>query len=267
MVQFAAEVEDRPFRPAASVGINMDVRERDALSTGETVPAVRIGRRPPERAQRAVSRAKRVSDSRRRKVKALARERERTRIRERDALHGISAGIVKRRRRIAAEALQVSNMMRHPTLARPIAERQWGRLAKQLTCEDESARGEVVRVRPRHTGTDCHACGHRRKMPLGARELACDGCGLATDRDVNAARNVLRRGIAPAGRESVRRTVPARPGTFLHHVPPGCRGRTRSGPRPADGWSRVQNAQNEPSHHCWKRQRASRAPPLSSIST
>ena len=142
-----------------------------------------------------------MSDSRRKKVKALARERARTRIRARDALHGISAGIVKRRRRIVAEGLQVSNMMRHPTLARPMAERQWGRLAEQLTCEDESAGGKFVRVRPRHTGTDCHACGHRRKMPLGARELACDGCGLATDRDVNAARNVLRRGIAPAVRE------------------------------------------------------------------
>ncbi len=46
--------------------------------------------------------------------------------------------------------------------------------------------------------------------------------------------------------KSVRRTVPARPGTFLHHVPPGCRGRTRSGPRPTDGWSRVQNAKTNP---------------------
>lgn len=36
-------------------------------------------------------------------------------------------------------------------------------------------------------------------MPLHVRELACGCCGLATARDANAARNFLRRRIAPAG--------------------------------------------------------------------
>ena len=38
-------------------------------------------------------------------------------------------------------------------------------------------------------------------MSLHVREFARGGCGLVTDRDVNAARNILRRGIAPAGRD------------------------------------------------------------------
>ena len=122
-------------------------------------------------------------------------------MRERNALHEISASVVKRHNRIAVEDLQVSNMMRHPTLAQSIAEQQWGQLVQQLTYKAESAGGEVVRVRPQHTSTDCHACGHRQSLPLGARELACGGCGLVTDRDVNAARNILRRGIAMAGWE------------------------------------------------------------------
>lgn len=92
-------------------------------------------------------------------------------------------------------------MMRHLTLARPIAEQQWGRLVQQLTYTAEGAGGEVVRVRPQHPSRECHACGHRQKMPLGAREFACGGCGLVTDRDVNAARNILQHGIALAGWE------------------------------------------------------------------
>ncbi|MDE0520851.1 MAG: transposase [Boseongicola sp.] len=201
-VQFVVELEDRPSEPVGEpIGIDMGIRNRAIMSSGETVPAVTIDRRPLKRAQRVVSRAKKGSASRRKKVKALAREWERTRIRERNALHEISAGIVKRHSRIAVEDLQVSNMMRHPTLARRMAEQQWGRLVQQLTCKAESAGGKVVRVRPQHTSTDCHACGHRQKMPLDVREFACGGCGLVTDRDVNAARNVLRRGIALAGWE------------------------------------------------------------------
>ena len=201
-VQFVVEQEVRPAaRPSEPVGIDMGLRNRAIMSHGETVPAVTIDRRPLKRAQRAIARAKKGSASRRRKVMAVRREWERTRMRERNALHEISAGIVKRHNRIAVEDLQVSNMMRHPMLARSIAEQQWGRLVQQLTCKAESAGGEVVRDRPQHTSTDCHACGHRQSMPLGVRELACGGCGLVTDRDVNAARNILRRGIAMAGWE------------------------------------------------------------------
>ncbi|MYA88679.1 MAG: IS200/IS605 family element transposase accessory protein TnpB [Boseongicola sp. SB0662_bin_57] len=201
-VQFVVELEQQPSVPVGEpIGIDMGIHNRAIMSSGETVPAVTIDRRPLKRAQRVVARAKKGSVSRRRKVKALAREWERTRIRERNALHEISASIVKRHRRIAVEDLQVSNMMRHPTLARPIAEQQWGRLVQQLTYKAESAGGEVVRVRPQHTSTDCHACGHRQPMPLDVREFACGGCDLVTDRDVNAARNVLRRGVALAGWE------------------------------------------------------------------
>ena len=133
VVQFAVEVEVPDARPSEPVGIDLGVKDRAILSTGETVPAVSIDRRPLRRAQRAVSRAKKGSASRRKKVNVLRREWERTRIRERNALHRISASIVMGRNRIAIEDLQVSNMMRNPNLARSIAEQQWGRLAEQLT--------------------------------------------------------------------------------------------------------------------------------------
>ena len=108
-------------------------RRRPVRRRGE-VQAVRIDRRPPRRAQRVVSRTRKGSASRRKKVNVLRREWERTRIRERNAPHGISASIVKSRNRIAIEDLQVSNMMRNPNLARSIAEQQWARLAEQTTC-------------------------------------------------------------------------------------------------------------------------------------
>ncbi|MCE2522599.1 MAG: transposase [Rhodobacteraceae bacterium] len=38
-------------------------------------------------------------------------------------------------------------------------------------------------------------------MPLNVREYVCNECGLVLDRDVNAARNILRRGMSLAGWE------------------------------------------------------------------
>ncbi len=200
-VQFIVPAEAEARAPAVPIGIDMGIKDRAILSTGETIPAVRLDRRNLKRKQRVLARAKRGSQTRRKKLRALQRESERLRLRECGKLHEISAMVVKRSNRLAIENLLIGNMVKNPTLARPIAEQQWGRLAEQLSYKAESAGGEVVRVDPRHTSTDCHACGHRQAMPLRVREFACEGCGLVTDRDVNAARNILQRGVALAGWE------------------------------------------------------------------
>ena len=71
-VQFVVEQEARPAaQPSEPVGIDMGLRNRAIMSHGETVAAVTIDQRPLKRAQRAVSRAKKGSASRRRKVKAV----------------------------------------------------------------------------------------------------------------------------------------------------------------------------------------------------
>ena len=61
--------------------------------------------------------------------------------------------------------------------------------------------GRMIEVDERYTTQTCSAC---RIMPegrprgiagLGIREWTCDGCGVSHDRDVNAARNILRLGL------------------------------------------------------------------------
>jgi len=64
-------------------------------------------------------------------------------MRERNALHGTSAGIVKLYGRTAIEDLQVSIVMRIPILARSIAKRQPGRLTGQLTHEADTSLFEL----------------------------------------------------------------------------------------------------------------------------
>ena len=215
-VQLIVPMEDRPRMPDAPIGIDMGLKKRAVLSTGEAVPAVHLDRRTLKRKQRVLARAKKGSATRRKKLRAVQCEWERMKVSERNALHRISASIAKRHNRIAIEDLQIGNMVKNPYLARSIVEQQWGRLAEQLTYKAESAGGGVVRVAPQHTTTDCHACGHRQPMPLSVREFACGGCGLVTDRDVNAARNILQRGAALAGWEI---GSPSRPGAS-EDVPP-----------------------------------------------
>jgi transposase len=65
----------------------------------------------------------------------------------------------------------------------------------------------VIYVRPYGTSAKCSMCGHR-VLPEEDRKLHCPNCGLVVNRDINAARNILARGlrfkpVGPAGEAMV----------------------------------------------------------------
>ena len=82
-----------------------------------------------------------------------------------------------------------------PTVQTP---RSTGRLLV-LNKEDST----FVAVNPAYTSQDCHQCGHRQQMPLSERSYLCPVCGLSCERDHNAALNILARGLASIGSQSV----------------------------------------------------------------
>jgi len=54
----------------------------------------------------------------------------------------------------------------------------------------------VIYVRPHGTSVKCSMCGSRMaRKPEENRQLKCPTCGVSLDRDVNAARNILARGV------------------------------------------------------------------------
>ena len=57
------------------------------------------------------------------------------------------------------------------------------------------------------TSKTCSHCGHKEKeMPLNIRKWTCPECGEVHDRDINAAKNILRVWTSTLGRGSVRPT-------------------------------------------------------------
>jgi putative transposase len=86
-------------------------------------------------------------------------------------------------------------MVRHPTLARSIADASWSRFVSMLDYKVEKTGGHLVRVDPRNTSQKCSGCRELVPKSLAVRTHACPFCGLAIDRDYNASLNILRAGI------------------------------------------------------------------------
>jgi putative transposase len=95
------------------------------------------------------------------------------------------------------EDLHVAGMLRNRWLARSIADASWARLHRQLAYKTRWYGSRlVVADRWYPSSKTCSACGLvRAHLTLAERVFHCPACGLAMDRDVNAARNLA--GLVP----------------------------------------------------------------------
>jgi putative transposase len=116
----------------------------------------------------------------------------------RDNLHKVTTRIVHENQVICVEDLNVSGMLTNGRLSRSIADASWSEFRRMLTYKAAwYGRDLVVIPRFEPTSKRCSACGHTLvALPLSVRSWVCPECGVSHDRDVNAAKNIERVGLA-----------------------------------------------------------------------
>ncbi len=200
-VALSAKVAAPPPRQGDSkVGVDLGINTFAALSDGGFIPSLRAARRSERRLrlmQRALSRKK--ADSRcRLKAKAMVARchadagRQRT-----NHLHQASARLVRDYNVIVVESLNI-RALACSSLAKDVRDASWARFISMLRYKAEWAGARLIEVDCRNTTQDCSECGTKVPKNLGVRIHDCPNCGLSIDRDLNAARNILRRaGVGP----------------------------------------------------------------------
>ena len=192
---------DLPVRPcenqARTVGVDLGVKRLATLSDGTFV----VGPKPlhctlkrVKRLSRALSRKAKGSHNREKARRRLARCHGRLAAIRADALHKLTTALVRDCGQIVIEDLNVQGMSRNRKLARAILDMGFGEFRRQLGYKQELAATEVI-VADRWfpSSKTCSACGALNEhLTLKDRIFHCGGCGLAEDRDLNAARNLER---------------------------------------------------------------------------
>nr|WP_305906294.1 RNA-guided endonuclease TnpB family protein [Methylomarinum sp. Ch1-1]MDP4518967.1 RNA-guided endonuclease TnpB family protein [Methylomarinum sp. Ch1-1] len=115
-----------------------------------------------------------------------------------DHLHKLSRKLINENQVVCAENLAVKNLIKHPSLAKSIADASWGELTRQIEYKANWAGRVYVEIDRFFPSTKrCHCCGLvTQSMPLNVRSWECPQCGTNHDRDLNAAKNVLAAGLA-----------------------------------------------------------------------
>ncbi|WP_198680988.1 IS607 family element RNA-guided endonuclease TnpB [Lentzea terrae] len=110
----------------------------------------------------------------------------------RDGLHKLTTALAAEFGTIVVEDLNVAGMLRNRRLARAIADTGLAQIRCQLAYKTRW-RGTWLIVADRWfpSSKTCSECGVVKvKLPLRVRVFTCESCGLRSDRDLNAARNL-----------------------------------------------------------------------------
>jgi putative transposase len=92
----------------------------------------------------------------------------------------------------------VRNLVKNHKLAKSISDAAWSQFAQWLEYFGKVYGKTVIAVAPQYTSQDCSNCGNLVKKTLSTRTHIC-GCGTILDRDHNAAKNILIKGLKQAG--------------------------------------------------------------------
>lgn len=113
-----------------------------------------------------------------------------------DYLHKLTTVLVKTYDVIVLEDLKVKNMLKNHKLAKAISNASWATFIRFLRYKCNWYGKLFILVPPHYTSRICHQCGwDSGKKPLDIREWTCPHCHETHDRDINAAINILYRGL------------------------------------------------------------------------
>jgi putative transposase len=200
-----SNVVPRPHESRPAVGVDLGVTHLVALSDGTRIESPRFltkSVRKIKLLQRSLSRKRKSSANRTRVKSLLAKEWMRLRNSRDDFAHKVSRMLADEFSTIIFENLQIKAMTKNHTLASAIMDASWGKLRLLTAYKAERRGGQEVLVEPKGTSQECSGCGVLVPKSLSERTHLCPHCGLIVDRDVNAARNILKRGLERAHAEA-----------------------------------------------------------------
>jgi len=183
------------------IGIDVGLSALYTDSNGKKVGNLRAFKRRARRlklTQQRLSRKKKGSKNYKKQCKKVDKVHEKIANTRKDYIHKQSLILVHENQIIAIETLRVKNMVKNRKLGKAIHDASWAELFRQLQYKAEFTGSKVLHVDPFYPSSQiCSSCEHRNAdvKNLDLRMWTCPNCGAVHDRDINAAKNILRQAL------------------------------------------------------------------------
>ena len=183
------------------VGVDLGVNRLATLSDGTFVTGAkphRILLNRLRRLSRSLSRKQKGSKNRAKTKLKLAKLHAKVANIRNDELHKLTTRLASQYGVIVIEDLNVKGMMANHRLARAVGDMGFHEFRRQLVYKTAMRGGDLI-VADRWFASSkiCSKCGTKQEsMPLSIREWTCLECGTHHDRDLNAAKNLMKLAVS-----------------------------------------------------------------------
>lgn len=172
------------------VGIDLGLKDTATCSNGEKLERGNFYRNSEEKLAKA---------QRARKKKEVKNIHAKIKNRRKDAIHKFTSKLVKDNELIVVGNVSASGLAK-TKMAKSVLDAGWAMLKIQLDYKSKRMQGVFIEVNEAYSTQACSCCGAipanspKGRAGLRIREWSCPDCGAKHDRDVNAAKNILRLG-------------------------------------------------------------------------
>ncbi|MCK5019996.1 MAG: transposase [Candidatus Peribacteraceae bacterium] len=183
-----------------SIGIDLGIKDLITLSNGfkiENPKWFRENQAELKKAQQHLSRKKKGSKRREKQRLKVTKIHQKITNQRQWFHHNISKWLVDNYDLIFTEDLNIEGMMKNHNLSKSISDASWSTLVSMIEYKSNwSGRTHHKIDRWFPSSKTCSCCGHKMEsMDLSIRNWTCPSCQTKHDRDMNAANNILNKGL------------------------------------------------------------------------
>ncbi|WP_332987930.1 RNA-guided endonuclease InsQ/TnpB family protein [Scytonema sp. PRP1] len=210
-VQFSVQLDPRdtvkPLIPSQkAVGIDVGIKYFLAESCGNIEPSPQFYRQ----GEKHLSLLNRLKSKKYQKGKPQSQNYHKARVRyarkhlrvsrqREEFCKRVALRLIKSNDLIAYEDLNVKGMVKNRHLAKSITDAGWSTFRRWLDYFGYKYGKITIAVSPHNTSQNCSSCGEKVQKSLSTRTHVCSHCNYMEDRDVNAAINILQKGLSTVG--------------------------------------------------------------------
>ena len=196
------EEETKPMEPTDKmIGLDLGLKSLIVDSNGHKYKNHKYltkSQKKLAREQRKLSKMVKGSNNRNKQRIKVAKLHKHIQNQRNDYLHKLSKKIIDENQVICIEDLKVKNMTRNHKLARSINDASFAKFVSMLIYKTNWYGNTIVKVPSNYPSSQlCSCCNYQNPLTkdLRVRKWTCPNCGKVHDRDINASKNILRKGI------------------------------------------------------------------------
>ena len=201
-ISLLVEEENKPLKESNKIiGLDLGIKDLIVDSNGHKYKNHKYltkSQNKLAKEQRKLSKMVKGSNNRDKQRIKVARLHKHIQNQRNDYLHKLSKKIIDENQIICIESLLVKDMMNDSKLARNISDVSWYRLVSMLLYKADWYNRKVIKVPSTYPSSQlCSKCSYKNSITrdLTIRKWTCPKCGSIHDRDINAAKNILSKGI------------------------------------------------------------------------